>query len=84
MSKIDPEDFSMLEEFRRSGNKSQQGENDVQKPYPKSRNSAAPKKNTVIDSNQAAKKYGGVMIIDGRGKYQSRNSAAPTKRIMEP
>ncbi|PIN06104.1 hypothetical protein CDL12_21350 [Handroanthus impetiginosus] len=80
--KIGQEGFSVLEKFFYLENKTPPRENDVQKPDPKSRN---PKKKTVIDSaSQADKKYGGVVIIDGQGKYRLRNTAAPAKRAMEP
>ncbi|PIN06102.1 hypothetical protein CDL12_21348 [Handroanthus impetiginosus] len=70
--KIAQEDFSMLEEFHYLKNKSPPCENDVQKPYPKRINFAAPKKNTTIDCYEAAKKYGGTLIIDGQVKYRAK------------
>ncbi|PIN06103.1 hypothetical protein CDL12_21349 [Handroanthus impetiginosus] len=70
--KIAQEDFSMLEGVLHLKNKGPPRENDVQKPYPKGTNFAAPKKNPTIDCNQAAKKYGGIVIIDGRGNYRAK------------
>ncbi|PIN06105.1 hypothetical protein CDL12_21351 [Handroanthus impetiginosus] len=66
--KIAQEGISMLEELLYLKNKGPARENDVQKPYPKGINFAPPKKDTTIDCNQATKKYGGIVIIDGRGK----------------
>lgn len=70
--KIGQEGFSMVDDFygqtRRSESLPQTHENPVQKSYPKWRNVATSR---TIDCNQAAKKYGGVVIMDGRRKYRA-------------
>lgn len=68
--KIGQEAFSIVEDFyggrARAKSECPPDKDPVQKPYPKRRNLPPPK---TIDIFQAARKYGGVVIMEGRIKY---------------
>lgn len=62
------QEFVMLEEmYNRMRRMERQQHESAQNSYQIRRNFGAPK---TIDSNQAAKKYGGVVVMEGRRKYR--------------
>ncbi|KAL0348637.1 UNVERIFIED_CONTAM: hypothetical protein Sangu_1091500 [Sesamum angustifolium] len=62
--KIAQEGFALVEEFYSRSRRPERlpHENPVQKTYPVWRSFATPK---TIDTYQAAKKYGGIVVLDG-------------------
>ncbi|KAK4405521.1 Exopolygalacturonase [Sesamum angolense] len=68
--KIAQEGFALVEEFYSRSRRPERlpHENPVQKTYPVWRSFATPK---TIDTYQAAKKYGGIVVLDGRRKYRT-------------
>ncbi|PIN06108.1 hypothetical protein CDL12_21354 [Handroanthus impetiginosus] len=79
----------VVEGFLYLKNKRPAQEHDVQKPYPKSQENVVqkpypnPHNRAAPDCNQAAKRYGGIVIMDGRSKDRLRNYAAPEKRTID-
>ncbi|KAL0388832.1 UNVERIFIED_CONTAM: Polygalacturonase [Sesamum radiatum] len=68
--KIAQEGFALVEEFYSRSRRPERlpHENPVQKTYPVWRSFATTK---TIDTYQAAKKYGGIVVLDGRRKYRT-------------